>query len=75
MVQRGDELVAFVWETVGLVALRDSLHLRLLPALALVGVKDLMAEGRRRPTSKQSQSKGEKKEEKKEAFLWLSSES
>lgn len=33
--------MAFVWETVGLVALEDRLHVRLLPALALVGIQNL----------------------------------
>lgn len=33
--------MAFVGETVGLVALRDCLHVRLLPALSLVGIQDL----------------------------------
>lgn len=46
VIQRGDELVAFVWETVGFVALRDRLHVRLLPALSLVGIQNLNAEGR-----------------------------
>lgn len=41
VVQRGDELVALVGQTVGLVPLRRRLHLRLLPALSLVGVQDL----------------------------------
>lgn len=36
--------MAFVWETVGLVALRDRLHVRLLPALPLVGIKNLNAD-------------------------------
>lgn len=33
--------MAFVWEAVGLVALRDRLHVRLLPALPLVGIQNL----------------------------------
>lgn len=41
VIQRGDELVAFVWETVGLVALRDRLHVRLLPAFSLIGIQNL----------------------------------
>jgi len=41
VIQCGDELVAFVWETVGLVPLRDRLHVRLLPALSLVGIQNL----------------------------------
>lgn len=41
VIQRGDEFVAFVWETVGLVALRDRLHVSLLPALPLVGIQNL----------------------------------
>lgn len=45
VIQRGDELVAFVWETVCFVALKDWLHVRLLPALSLVGIKDLQMDG------------------------------
>lgn len=41
VIQRGDELVAFVWEAVCFVALEDWLHVRLLPALSLVGIKNL----------------------------------
>lgn len=41
VIQRGDELVAFVRKTVGFVALRDRLHVHLLPALSLVGIQDL----------------------------------
>lgn len=41
VVERGDELVTFVGQTVGLVALRDRLHVRLLPALPLIGIQDL----------------------------------
>lgn len=41
MIQRGDEFVTFVWETVGLVTLRDCLHVCLLPALPLVGIENL----------------------------------
>ena len=41
VVERGDELVAFVGQTVGLVALGHRLHVGLLPALALVGIEDL----------------------------------
>lgn len=41
VIQRGDELVAFVWETVCFVALKDWLHVRLLPALSLIGIKNL----------------------------------
>lgn len=41
VVKRGDELMTFVGQTVGLVPLRDSLHVRLLPALPLVGIQDL----------------------------------
>ena len=44
--------MAFVWETVGLVALRDRLHVRLLPALPLVGIQNLNMDGKR-ATSKQ----------------------
>lgn len=42
VVERGDELVALVGQAVGLVALRESLHVRLLPALPLVGIQDLI---------------------------------
>lgn len=44
VVERGDELVTFVWETVGFVALRHRLHVRLLPAFSLVGVQNLYEE-------------------------------
>lgn len=33
--------MAFVWETVGLVALGDRLYIRLLPALSLIGIQNL----------------------------------
>lgn len=42
MIQGGDELVAFVLEKVGFVALRDGLcYVSIFPALSLVGVQDL----------------------------------
>lgn len=41
VVEGGDELVAFVGQAVGLVSLWDGLQVRLLPALALVGIQDL----------------------------------
>lgn len=41
VIQRGDELVAFVWEAVCFVPLKDWLHVRLLPALSLIGIKNL----------------------------------
>lgn len=63
VIQCGDELMAFVWETVGLVALRNRLHVRLLPALSLVGIQNLNTE--RRPYQKNN-SAG------KEAFLRMS---
>lgn len=44
VIQRGDELVAFVWETVCFVALKDWLHVRLLPALSLIGIKNLQTD-------------------------------
>lgn len=44
--------MAFVWETVGLVTLRDRLHVGLLPALSLVGIQNLNRD-RERATSKQ----------------------
>ena len=43
VVKRGDELMTFVGQAVGLVALRDRLHVRLLPALPLIGIQDLKA--------------------------------
>lgn len=46
VVQCGDELVAFVWETVGFVPLRNRLHVRLLPAFSLVGIQNLYMEER-----------------------------
>jgi len=50
VVERGDELVALVGQAVGLVPLGPALQLRLLPALALVGIQDLWRgrEGRER---------------------------
>lgn len=46
VVERRDELVAFVWKTVGFVALRHRLHVGLLPAFSLVGIQNLYgAEG------------------------------
>lgn len=39
--------MAFVWETVGLVALRDRLQVRLLPALSLVGIQNLKTDRER----------------------------
>lgn len=57
VIQRGDELVAFVWETVGFVALRDRLHVRLLPALSLVGIQNLNTEGRESGRVKEQGSK------------------
>lgn len=48
MIQRGDELVAFVWETVGLVALRDRLHVSLFPALPLIGIENLSTDTKRK---------------------------
>lgn len=48
VIQRGDELVAFVWETVGFVSLRDGLNdVRVFPALSLVGVQDLNEQRKR----------------------------
>lgn len=41
VVEGGDELVALVGQTVGLIPLRSRLHFRLLPALPLVGIKNL----------------------------------
>lgn len=41
VIQRGDELVALVRETVCFVALKDRLHVGLLPALSLIGIKNL----------------------------------
>lgn len=46
VVERGDELVPFVGETVGFVALRHRLHVGLLPAFSLVGIQNLY-EGKR----------------------------
>lgn len=54
VIQCGDELMAFVWETV-LVALRDRLHVHLLPAFSLVGIQNLNIE--RGPRQKQLCSK------------------
>ena len=51
VVERGDELVTFVGQTVGLVPLRDSLHVRLLPALPLVGIQDLKRGDKRESVS------------------------
>ena len=39
----GDELVTFMGQAVGLIALRHGLQVRLLPALALVGLPALQA--------------------------------
>lgn len=44
VVERGDELVAFVWEAVGFVALWHRLHVGLLPAFSLVGIENLYEE-------------------------------
>jgi len=68
VIQRGDELVAFVWEAVGLVALRDRLHVRVLPALSLVGVKNLEKTRRREGADVKTVSPGGGKG----AFLWPS---
>lgn len=48
--------MAFVRETVGLVALEDRLHVRLLPALSLVGIKNLQTDTdtRQRPSEMDS---------------------
>lgn len=48
--------MAFVRETVGLVALEDRLHVRLLPALSLVGIKNLQtdADTRQHPSEMDS---------------------
>lgn len=41
MIEGGDELVAFVGQAVGLITLRNSLHVRLLPALTFISIQDL----------------------------------
>lgn len=41
MVEGGDELVAFVGQAVGLITLRDTLHVRFLPTLTFISIKDL----------------------------------
>lgn len=44
VIKRGNELMAFVWETVGFVDLRDRLHVRFFSALSLVGIENLHME-------------------------------
>lgn len=44
VIQGGDEFVPFVWETVGLVSLRNRLHVHVLPALPLIGIQNLVRE-------------------------------
>lgn len=44
--------MAFVGETVGLVTLRDRLHVCLLPALSLVGIQDLNTDRQTAPRQK-----------------------
>ena len=41
MIQCGDEFMALVGKAVGLVPLRNCLHVHLLPALSLIGIKNL----------------------------------
>lgn len=41
MVEGGDELMAFVGQAVGLVTLRNTLHVRFLPTLTLISIKYL----------------------------------
>lgn len=57
VVERGDELVAFVRQTVCFVSLRHRLHVGLLPAFSLVGIQNLYMEGRREEEKEESQNK------------------
>lgn len=41
VIKRGNELMAFVWKTVGFVDLRDRLHVRFFSALSLIGIENL----------------------------------
>lgn len=59
VVQRGDELVAFVRQTVCFVALRHRLHVGLLPAFSLVGIQNLDMEGGGRERGREGGKEGE----------------
>lgn len=41
MIEGGNELVAFVGQAVGLIPLRNALHVSFLPTLTFIGIKDL----------------------------------